>query len=355
MFHQAQGNLLESTAEALVNTVNTVGVMGKGIALQFKRAYPESFREYASACRKGEFEVGKILVHETGLMTNPKYILAFPTKRHWRAQSRLEDVRSGLSALREVIEKHNIRSIAIPPLGCGNGGLDWNDVYPLIEAALGDLTDVDVFVYAPSGAPSTASMPVRTKRPRLTRFGGAVIRAFDEYIDLSLNAGLAVERKLSMLEAHKIAYFLQESGWPLGLRFTQGHYGPYAKNLDNFISAVEGHFIYGFGDGTGGAKATLSLDGSAIDEARRLLADDDGFSRAIERLGQIVAGFEFPYGVELLSTVHFAATDAENSDHNISMIIKRIENWSPRKRALFKQEQASVAYNHLVGCSLLDP
>jgi len=153
MIEYVTGNLLEANVEALVNAVNTVGVMGKGIALQFKQAFPENFKAYKNAYRNNQLSTGKVLVLPTGHLTNPKYILNFPTKRHWRSKSRLDDIKAGLVDLVRVIEENKIGSIAIPPLGCGNGGLDWKDVRPLIENVLTSLTDVEVLIYEPNGSP----------------------------------------------------------------------------------------------------------------------------------------------------------------------------------------------------------
>jgi O-acetyl-ADP-ribose deacetylase (regulator of RNase III) len=139
MIEDARGNLLLADAEALVNTVNTVGYMGKGIALQFKQAYPQNFQAYAQAVKRGDMEPGRVLVYPTGFVTHPRFIINLPTKRHWRARSRIEDIESGLKALVEEIRRLGIRSIAIPPLGCGNGGLDWSDVRPRIVEALAQL------------------------------------------------------------------------------------------------------------------------------------------------------------------------------------------------------------------------
>jgi len=144
MIRDATGNLLQTDAEALVNTVNCDGFMGKGIALQFKQAWPENFDAYAKACRAKEVRPGHMLVWESGRMVNPRYIINFPTKRHWREKSRLEDIRNSLRALVEDVQRLDIRSIAVPPLGCGNGGLDWQDVRPLIEAAFPELPDTQV-------------------------------------------------------------------------------------------------------------------------------------------------------------------------------------------------------------------
>jgi O-acetyl-ADP-ribose deacetylase (regulator of RNase III) len=150
MIEAGSGDLLSADVEALVNPVNTVGVMGKGLALQFKRRFPFNFNAYAAACKRGEVEIGRMLVVEAGALSGPRYIINFPTKKHWRDPSELEYVRAGLRGLVEAIRARGIRSIAVPPLGCGNGGLAWADVEPLIERAMGELPDVQVVVFAPS-------------------------------------------------------------------------------------------------------------------------------------------------------------------------------------------------------------
>lgn len=152
MIEMVTGNLLEADVEALVNTVNTDGFMGKGIALQFKRAFPANFDAYRNAVGRGDVRPGSMFVFETGSMLGPRWIFNFPTKRHWRQNSRIEDIESGLEALVQEIRARNVRSIAIPPLGCGNGGLDWSDVRPWIERALVEVPDVRVLVYEPKGA-----------------------------------------------------------------------------------------------------------------------------------------------------------------------------------------------------------
>lgn len=154
-FVDARGNLLEADVDALVNTVNTVGVMGKGIALQFKNAFPANFKAYEQACKRDAVALGTMFVFDNGQLTRPRWIVNFPTKGHWRSRSRLEDVEAGLEDLRSVITELGITSIAIPPLGCGNGGLDWNIVRPLIEDTLQGLAQAEVYLFAPAGTPAT--------------------------------------------------------------------------------------------------------------------------------------------------------------------------------------------------------
>ena len=150
MMRFTKGNLLESRVDAVVNTVNTVGIMGKGIALMFKERFPENFKAYEAACKAGQVEVGKMFVTPGVELDGPRWIINFPTKQDWRKPTKLEWVHSGLAALKDVIREKHIKSVALPPLGCGNGGLDWEVVRPIIEDALRDLEGVEVVVYEPT-------------------------------------------------------------------------------------------------------------------------------------------------------------------------------------------------------------
>ena len=159
-----KGNLLDAPVDALVNTVNTVGVMGKGIALMFKEAFPENFRAYEDAWKRGDLQVGRMFVTESSRLEGPRWLINFPSKKHWRQPSKLEWITEGLVDLRRVIIEKGIRSIALPPLGCGNGGLNWADVRPEIERALGPLTDVDVQVFEPIGKYQNVAKPAGVQK-----------------------------------------------------------------------------------------------------------------------------------------------------------------------------------------------
>ena len=142
------GDLLRSGADALVNPVNTVGVMGRGLAAQFKRAYPDNYLAYRAACRAGRVRIGEMFVVGLGLVSIPRWIINFPTKRHWREPSRLADIELGLDDLCRVILELGMSSVAVPALGCGLGGLDWTEVELLIHERLRDC-GASVFVYGP--------------------------------------------------------------------------------------------------------------------------------------------------------------------------------------------------------------
>jgi len=338
MIELAQGNLLEADAEALVNTVNCEGYMGKGIALQFKQAYPENFRAYERACHAHEVQPGRMFTVATGQMVNPQYIINFPTKRHWRGASRIEDIRAGLKALVQEVKRLGIQSIAVPPLGCGNGWLNWWEVRPMIEQALQAVPDVRVLLFEPRGAPDAKAMPVRTQRPKMTPGRALVIKLMQGY------AALGYSRTL--LEIQKLAYFLQEAGEPLRLRYEAGLYGPYAANLNKVLERIEGHFIRGYGDSQT-PETEIELLPDAIEEAEAFLAGRQDSSARLQRVADLIDGFETPYGMELLSTVHWVARHQKPSATNADEAVAAVHAWSDRKRQMFKSDHIRVAWQRL--------
>ncbi|HLN26690.1 MAG TPA: macro domain-containing protein [Gemmataceae bacterium] len=334
----AKGNLLDTDAEALVNTVNCEGFMGKGIALQFKKAFPENNKAYERACRAGEVEPGRMLVFSTGSMVNPKYILNFPTKRKWRAKSKIEDIDSGLKALIEEVRKLNISSIAVPPLGCGLGGLDWQAVRPMIESAFAALPDVRVSLFEPVGAPEAKAMPVGTKRPALTLPRALFIRLMHLYAQMAY--------RLTLLEIQKLAYFLQESGEPLRLNYVAHLYGPYAHNLNKVLETLEGHFIRGYGD-TQEPDVEIELLPGASEEAETFIAEHEDSKLRLDRVADLIDGFETPYGMELISSVHWVANRHTPPAREANEAIQIVHQWNDRKRRMFKPEHIRIAWNRL--------
>ena len=338
MIEHASGNLLDATVEALVNSVNTVGVMGRGVALQFKQAFPENFKAYERACRHNEVRLGEMWVFETRSLTGPKYIINFPTKGHWRSKSRLKDIEQGLQSLAKVIRERKIKSIAVPPLGCGNGGLNWRDVLPCIEAAFLELPDVHALVFAPEGAPSPARMRIGTKPPSMTPARAALLGLLRLY-------GLPGYH-VTMLEIQKLAYFLQQAGERLKLRFVRGSYGPYAENLNFVLQRLEGHYIRGYGDRS--IEASIQLLPNAEVAARTMLERSVSTKERLARVGHLIDGFETPYGLELLSTVHFVACEDPSIRDNAGLAIEAVQSWSARKRERFSPEHIRLAWSHLL-------
>lgn len=338
MIRDATGNLLEADVEALVNTVNCVGFMGKGIALQFKQAWPDNFDAYAKASKTGEIRPGRVFIWETGRIINPKFIINFPTKRHWRGRSRIEDIKSGLRALIGGVRRLGIHSVAVPPLGCGNGGLNWKDVRPLIEAAFAELPDVKVSLYSPQGAPAAKSMPVNTAKPNMTASRALFIKLMHQYGTLSY--------RRTLLEIQKLGYFLQESGEPLRLRFEAGIYGPYAGNLNKVLELLEGHYIRGYGDSQK-PDADIELLSGAVNDADAFLTSHPESVARLARVAELIEGFETPYGMELLSTVHWVSTHGEPQVHNAEAAINSVQSWNDRKRDMFKCEHIRLAHQRL--------
>lgn len=342
MTELTQGNLLEAPVEALVNTVNTKGVMGRGIALQFKQAYPEMFRAYEKACAASEVRLGHMHVFDLGgLAGGPRWIINFPTKDHWRGKSRLADLEAGLRDLVSTIRLLGIRSIALPPLGCGLGGLDWNVVRPRIEAAMAELPEVRTLIFAPSGAPDAAAMPNRTQRPEMTVGLAALLMMVDRYLRGMLDP------LVSLLAVHKLLYFLQQAGQPLRLRYEACDYGPYAKNLRQVLIRTEKHYTQGYGEGRDDPKHTIELLPGAVEAAREFLEGDEQAKTRMERVGALIDGFEDPYGLELLSSLHWMMQQRPEARTDPDAAVAAVHAWNIGKRDRLKNEHLRKAWERL--------
>ena len=335
MIEFTTGDILRADVDALVNTVNCVGIMGRGIALQFKNAYPDNFRAYEAACAHKEVQPGSMFVFETHELGGPRFIINFPTKRHWKGRSRIEDIESGLVALAAEIRERGIRSIAIPPLGSGLGGLNWADVRPRIEAALRGFTDLRVIVFEPNAAPvATRSRAV----PAMTSGRAALVVLMNRYL-----AGL-MDPFVTLIELQKLMYFMQEAGAPLKLTYIKHHYGPYADNLRHVLKAIEGHLVSGYHDGGDAPDKQLELVPSAVHDAEAFLAEDVETRKLFDRVGKLVEGFETPFGLELLATVHWVATREDAADAEAAAA--RVYAWNERKRR-FSPGQIGIAFDTL--------
>jgi len=337
MIEARTGNILEDHAAALVNTVNTFGVMGKGIALQFRQAFPENYEVYRRACEKGEVKPGHMLVVPTNRLENPRYIINFPTKRHWKGKSKIEDIKSGLTDLVAVLQREQIRSIAIPPLGCGNGGLNWEDVRPLILEALTALPNVVVHLYEPHGAPEVEAMRVATRKPNLTSNGAALLSVMTDYGILGY--------KLTLLEIQKLAYFLQIAGQPWRLDFVKDKYGPYAEALNHVLQRMEGHFIRGYGDRSREASVRVLPEGS--EAANEVLIDEVGTAERVQRVAELIEGFETPHGMELLASVHWVTQESVAAKSDWHEAFALVQAWNERKLRVFPASHVRAAFTRL--------
>jgi O-acetyl-ADP-ribose deacetylase (regulator of RNase III) len=331
------GDLLQhSNIDAIVNTVNCVGVMGKGIALQFKQKWPDNFKAYASACKRGEVQVGRMFVYDSGGLVKPNFIINFPTKQHWRGASQLAWIESGLQDLVQQVRERGISSIALPPLGCGNGGLDWDIVKPLIEQAFKGLPQVQVHVFEPSFTP-VFSAPIVAVLPKMTAGRAALVKVIQSY--------KAMDFDLGKIAIQKLAYFLQQSGEPLKLNFVKHQYGPYADSLRHALNSMNGIYIEGYE--TEGNDSDISVTDAALKAADTYICDQnhDELANRIGRVTQLIEGYETPYGLELLATVHWAAKElgATTPEQAISMV----HGWNSRKAQLMKSDNIKVAWVRL--------
>jgi len=342
MIEYKTGNLLTAPTEALVNTVNTEGVMGKGIALQFRNAFPQMFKAYEIDSHAGNVKLGKMNVFDMGgLAGGPRWIINFPTKGHWRSKSRLQDVAAGLADLVETIKALQIKSIAIPPLGCGNGGLSWEVVRPLIEQSLEQLPSVQILVFQPGQTPASADMPIRTARPRMTNGRAVMVLLIERYIQ-----GL-IDPFISLLEVHKLMYFMQLAGEPLRLQYEKGKYGPYSPNLEKALRHVEGHLISGFGDGVSMPEKPLELLPGGVEEAQKFLQDQVLSLGRLDRVIRLIDGFEDAYGMELLSSTLWAMVDSAKARQSAEEAISYVKSWNVRKKQELKAEHITHAWERL--------
>ena len=336
MIQYTRGNLLEAQVDALVNTVNEVGVMGKGIALMFREAYPESAREYQEAAKAGRIRVGQMHVTRNHELVGPRWIIDFPTKKHWRHPSRLEWIREGLRDLARVIGEYQIATIALPPLGCGNGGLEWTQVRREIELALGDLPGVAVTVYEPSGRYQNA--PKRSGVEELTPARALIAELIRRYLVLGNDC--------TNLEVQKLVWFLDRSvralglADPLELHFGANKYGPYADNLRHLLDNLDGSYLH--------CEKRLSDAGPFdliwFEDTRRvpveayLQNEAEQYLPALERTAAVIDGFESPLGMELLATVDWLLRE-RGSEATVAGIREGLGAW-PGGRAAGRRMQA---------------
>lgn len=332
------GDILIANTEAIVNTVNCIGVMGKGIALQFKLKYPENYHYYKKICDQGKMLIGKVLVFERNTPDKLKYIINFPTKRHWKAKSKFEDIAKGLKSLATEIARLKIKSIAIPALGSGLGGLDWNQVKPIIINTFSALPEVEVILYEPNFIPALESISVNTKKPNMTLTRALLIKVLQIY--------QVLDYPYSLLEVQKLMYFMNvllEN--KLNLQFEKRQYGPYTNKINHILQDIENHFTRGYGNRA--QKAEIRLMEGAINEADTFLSTYPNYLEKLTQIEHLIDGFETPFGMELLATAHWVAVNESNQPITNEEIISKIQQWNNRKKNLFQINQIIKAIERL--------
>ncbi len=293
---------------------------------------------YKAVCDRHELRIGMMLVHDLGRLQNPRYVINFPTKLHWKGNSRLQYIEAGLTALVEVVRSRGIRSIAIPPLGCGQGGLDWHDVRPRIESTFSTMPDVRVLVFEPTGLPGPGKMVKEKRVPGMTVGRASLVALVRRYL------AAVMDPAVSLLEIHKLMYFMQEAGEHLQLRYQKALYGPYAENLRHVLNVVEGHFISGYGDAADQPDKQIELMPGVWEQAEAFLEGHPDTRGRFCRVVELIEGFETPFGMELLSTVHWVATreGASTADEAIAETYA----WNDRKR-MFQPGHIRIAWDLL--------
>jgi O-acetyl-ADP-ribose deacetylase (regulator of RNase III) len=334
------GNLLEAKTEALVNTVNTVGVMGKGIALQFKERFPHNFKVYADACKKGLVTVGKPLVVKEHTFEGDKLIINFPTKTEWFKKSQYSYIEEGLKELAIIITEHQIKSIAIPPLGCGNGGLKWDKVKPMMDKYLGPMEGVDIIIFEPNDAVKEILQKEAAKKEvELTPARAMLLYALFRYERLGEIA--------SIFAANKLAYFLQQIGENLKLQFVPYTYGPYAQAVEKVLYALNGKYLNGLEQMNARPFEPLKLNWEKFDEVERYIKTSlspDQMQR-LEDLFKVIDGFESTLSLEILASIHYLLSI--NANLTQPELLAKIQSWNERKKNVIKEEYIGIALDHL--------
>lgn len=338
MIHYKTGDLLSSQAEALVNTVNTQGVMGKGIALQFKNTFPQNYKLYVKACKNNEVMTGKLLVtEEETLLYGKKIIINFPTKTSWKLPSEYQYIEDGLIELVRLIKKENIKSIAIPPLGSGNGGLDWNRVKKIMEKYLSNM-DCEVFIYEPNAA---IQEKLKKERVKLTPARAMLLSVLYELV--------GNREFISEFAAEKIAYFLQRFGGEeaFNLKFQPNFYGPYSGKVRYVLYYLNGSYISGYSSMNKKPFEELDIIPDAVVEVNEFLdkPENSTYKSIVEKTKNFLEGLYSPFGLELLSTIDFIML--EKQAITIEAIRHELEIWSGRKSALFTDKFIQIAKENI--------
>ncbi len=327
MIHYKVGNILESEAQALINTVNTVGVMGKGIALQFKNNFPNNFKNYAKLCKAKTFNIGDLIVfEEENLTVGKKIIVNFPTKTDWRKPSEYDYIEKGLIELKKVISEREIKSIAIPPLGAGNGGLNWNRVKEIIENYLSDL-NCAIYVFEPNFAVSEV---LKKEKVKLTPARAMLLAVL---YDLVKQGEFVTE-----FAGEKICYFLQRFGGKqlFNLEYKPYFYGPYSGKVKHVLYYLNGSYIKGYSSKDKKPFEELELIPDYENEVIEYLKTNNHIE-IVEKTKKFLSGFYSSFGLELLSSIDFIVQEKKST--NLTEIKNGLEQWSNRKKTMFSNDK----------------
>jgi O-acetyl-ADP-ribose deacetylase (regulator of RNase III) len=337
MIHYKIGNILESDADALINTVNTEGVMGKGIALQFKKAFPLNFKLYQESCKKGELKTGKLLfVEDNALISGKKWIINFPTKTTWRKPSEYEYIEEGLDELIRVLSNYPIKSIAIPPLGSGNGGLNWERVKSIIENKFSKIS-TDIYIYEPN-----AQIQEVLKKERVPLTDARAML-------LSMLYNLVSEGEfVSEFSSEKICYFLQRFGAKehFKLEFYPNFYGPYSGKVKYVINYLNGSYIMGYSAMDKKPFEALQLIPDGLEKVQEYLNERPDLQKIVTQTQLFLSGFYSEFALELLSTIDYITHTEKTFDLN--KVKESLNKWSDRKRTLFSNDRfVTISIDHL--------
>jgi O-acetyl-ADP-ribose deacetylase (regulator of RNase III) len=340
MIRYTKGNLLEAPSQALINTVNTMGVMGKGIALQFKEAFPENFKQYAQACKTKLLQPGQLLIVKENTLHGERIIVNFPTKTEWFQKSKYEYIESGLQALVLELQKGEIKSIAIPPLGCGNGGLQWDKVKQMIEKHLSSLKDTDILIYEPSEEVKVILKNQKSlNEAKLTPARAMLLYSMFHYETFGESSSLFV--------ANKLAWFLQRTGENLKLKFNASHYGPYCVQVGHVLHVLNGKYLKGLEQMNIKAFEPIELKYETFNEIKNYIQKELK-PEQLQRLNdliQLIDGFQSALALEILATVDYVKKEKNLTNEND--IIHAVQNWSNRKHNLFQEKHILIAIRHL--------
>lgn len=335
MITYKKGNILDADAEVLVNTVNSVGVMGKGIALQFKNNFPDNYKGYKKAVDNGKIRPGYVYFVKVNTTGKVKFIANFATKDHWRHPSRIEWIETGLTKLKEKLFELNINSVALPPLGCGNGGLDWDIVKQLMERKLRDYPGV-VFIYEPSKEiRRLLKAESKNRSVKLTPARAMLLSLLYSYRSQG--------EDVTEFAAEKLSFLLQTIGEKqLKLDFRQGYYGPYSGKVRHVLYALNGDYLKGYEQKETKPFEPLEMIVNKKKEVEAYIERHLSFNEKerLNKVANLIRGFETPYGLELLTSIRYLLVNGVQA--NPGSIHNALSAWSRRKQELFDADHIEL-------------